>query len=169
MSFLAPSPPRANLVFEDIALGETFASAVHTVSEADVTTFADITRDHHPLHMDAAYARSRGFPALIAHGLYGLSLMEGLKSELKLYEETSVASLGWDQVKFLKPVLVGDRLQVVFRFSEKRPTRNPERGIVVEDIDLINQTGEAAISARHVSLILTRAAKAPQGFSASAS
>ncbi len=84
-----------NLRYEDIALGMQFESAPHTVTPADIATFADVTRDHHPLHVDAAYAKSRGFPAVIAHGLYSLSLMEGLKSELKLYEETSVASLGW--------------------------------------------------------------------------
>lgn len=145
-----------NLRYEDIKLGTEFESAAHTVTSADIAAFAEVTRDHHPLHLDAAYARSRGFPAVIAHGLFGLSLMEGLKSELKLYEETSVASLGWDEVRFKAPILAGDRLRVRFRFVEKRPTRNPERGIVIEALDLINQRDEVAILARHASLILTR-------------
>ena len=145
-----------NLRYEDIELGTEFESAAHTVTSADIAAFAEVTRDHHPLHLDAAYARSRGFPAVIAHGLFGLSLMEGLKSELKLYEETSVASLGWDEVRFKAPILAGDRLRVRFRFVEKRPTRNPERGIVIEALDLINQRDEVAILARHASLILTR-------------
>jgi len=157
----APSP-RQNLCFEDIVIGETFETATHTVSDQNVALFADVTRDHHPLHTDAAYARSRGFPALIGHGLFGLSLMEGLKSELKLYAETSVASLGWDQVRFLKPIFVGDTLFVRFSFVEKRPSKNPERGIVIEELDLINQHGETVTSARHVSLILTRAAGTSQ-------
>jgi len=66
--------------------------------------------------------------------LYGLSLMEGLKSELKLYEETSVASLAG------RSALQGtdrrrDRLRVRFRFVEKRLTKNSARGIVVEALD----------------------------------
>ncbi|WLA68208.1 MaoC family dehydratase [Bradyrhizobium diazoefficiens] len=97
-----------NLRYEDIALGTEFETAAHTVTEADIAVFADVTRDHHPLHLDAGYAKSRGFPAVIGHGLFGLSLMEGLKSELKLYEETSVASLGWDEVKFKGPIVAGD-------------------------------------------------------------
>jgi acyl dehydratase len=145
-----------NLRYEDIELGTQFESATHTVTPADIAAFADVTRDHHPLHLDAAYAKSRGFPAVIAHGLFGLSLMEGLKSELKLYEETSVASLGWDEVRFKAPVVAGDRLRVRFRFVEKRPTHNPERGIVVEALDLINQHDEVLTRARHTSLILTR-------------
>src|ERR1700737_629213 len=149
--------PTVNLRYEDIALGAQFESAAHTVTEADIAVFADVTRDHHPLHIDAAYAKSRGFPAVIAHGLYGLSLMEGLKSELKLYEETSVASLGWTEVQFKAPILAGDTLRVRFRFVEKRPTRNPGRGIVIEALDLINQRDEVVTAARHTSLILTHA------------
>ncbi|MCK1713969.1 MULTISPECIES: MaoC family dehydratase [unclassified Bradyrhizobium] len=147
-----------NLRYEDIALGAEFETAAHTVTEADIATFADVTRDHHPLHIDAAYAKSRGFPAVIGHGLFGLSLMEGLKSELKLYEETSVASLGWDEVKFKGPIVAGDRLRVRFRFVEKRPTRDPARGIVIETLDLLNQRDEMVTAARHISLILTRQA-----------
>ena len=148
-----------NLRYEDIALGAEFESAAHTVTEADIAVFADVTRDHHPLHLNATYARSQGFPAVIAHGLFGLSLMEGLKSELKLYEETSVASLGWDEVRFKAPVLAGDRLRVHFRFVEKRPTSNPARGIVIEALELINQRDEVVTAARHTSLILTRQAE----------
>ncbi|SFI05828.1 MaoC family dehydratase [Bradyrhizobium sp. cf659] len=148
-----------NLRYEDIALGAEFETAVHTVTEAEIAVFADVTRDHHPLHVDAGYAKSRGFPAVIGHGLFGLSLMEGLKSELKLYEETSVASLGWDEVRFKAPIVAGDVLRVRFRFVEKRPTRNPARGIVIETLELLNQRDEVVTAARHTSLILTRQAE----------
>ena len=160
MNSIAP----INLRYEDIALGAEFETAVHAVTEADIAVFAGVTRDHHPLHVDAAYAQSRGFPAVIGHGLFGLSLMEGLKSELKLYEETSVASLGWDEVRFKGPNVAGDRLRVRFRFVEKRPTKNPERGIVIETLDLLNQRDEVVTAARHISLILTR--QADRGVSA---
>lgn len=145
-----------NLRYEDIELGAQFESAAHTVTPDDIAAFAEVTRDHHPLHLDPAYARSRGFGAVIAHGLLGLALMEGLKSELKLYHETSVASLGWDEVRFKAPIFAGDRLRVRFRFVGKRPTRNTGRGLVIEALDLINQRDEVVTQARHTSLILTR-------------
>ncbi|MET0222013.1 MAG: MaoC family dehydratase [Tardiphaga sp.] len=149
-------PAAINLRYEDIVVGAQFESAVHTVTAADIAGFAAVTRDHHPLHLDAGYAQTQGFRSVIAHGLFGLSLMEGLKSELKLYKQTSVASLGWDEVRFKAPVLAGDELRVRFRFVEKRPTRNPARGIVIEALDLINQRDEIVTQARHTSLILTR-------------
>ena len=150
------SDAQINLHYEDIELGQQFETALHVVTPADIAGFADVTRDHHPLHLDADYARSQGFPTVIAHGLFGLSLMEGLKSELKLYQETSVASLGWDEVLFKLPITAGDILRVRFSFVEKRPTRNPSRGIVVEALELLNQRDEVVTKARHSSLILTR-------------
>jgi acyl dehydratase len=145
-----------NLAYEDVVVGAAYTSAPHTVTPEDIAGFARLTRDHHPLHLDERYARGRGFPAVIAHGLFGLSLMEGLKAEMKLYEHTSIASLGWDEVRFTAPVLAGDTVRVRFRFAEKRPSRKPDRGVVIEDLALVNQRDEAVITARHASLVLTR-------------
>jgi acyl dehydratase len=72
---MSGTSPLINLRYEDIALGMTFESSPHIVTPADIADFADVTRDHHPLHVDQSYAQSRGFPAVIAHGLFGLSLM----------------------------------------------------------------------------------------------
>jgi acyl dehydratase len=145
-----------DLAYEDVTLGAAFRSADHVVTGADIAGFAALTRDHHPLHLDAAYARSRGYPDVIAHGLFGLSLMEGLKAELKVYEHTSIASLGWDEVRFKAPVYAGDTLHIRFSFVEKRPSRDPARGIVVEFVELVNGLGDVVTTARHASLVLTR-------------
>jgi acyl dehydratase len=150
---------RSDLYFEDVRIGAEFRSGRHQVTAAEISAFARLTRDHHPLHADVDYCRSRGFPSIIAHGLFGLSLMEGLKSELKLYENSSIASLGWTDVRFKKPIFDGDVLEVAFRFVEKRPSRQPGRGVVVEELSLLNQHGEAVIEARHSALILTRPVK----------
>jgi acyl dehydratase len=146
----------ANLYFEDVVVGHVFRTRAHAISEDDIRRFCDLTLDHHPLHENAEYARARGFPGVIAHGLFGLSLIEGLKAETRLYEQTSVASLGWDAVRFKKPLLAGDAVHVVCRFAEKRPTRQPDRGVVVEELTLVNQAGDTVIEARHAALVLLR-------------
>jgi acyl dehydratase len=86
------SSARQDLVFEDVVVGQSWLTSAHKVSDKDIAAFAEATHDRHPLHVDDAFARSMGFPRRIAHGLYGLSLMEGLKSRLSLYEHTSIAS-----------------------------------------------------------------------------
>ncbi len=145
-----------DLFYEDVVVGAEISTAPHTVSMQDVLTFADVTRDHHPLHTDEEYCRKTQFGTRIAHGLYGLSLIEGLKSELKLYENTSVASLGWDKIRFRAPIFPGDTVHVKMRFIEKHESRKPDRGVVVEAIQLLNQRDEVVTEAEHTTLLIRR-------------
>lgn len=145
-----------DIFYEDVVIGAEMRSASHTVSEDDIRRFCDLTHDHHPLHTDAAYARSRGFPGVIAHGLYGVALMEGLKTEMKIYENSSIASLGWDRVRFVQAVVAGDEVTVVFQFTDKRLSQKGGRGVVTEAIQLLNQRGEVVIEAQHTALVLCR-------------
>jgi acyl dehydratase len=142
-----------DIYFDDVIVGDRFTSGTHAVSAADVASFCDLTRDHHPLHTDAAYAASRGFGGVIAHGLYGLALMEGLKTELGLYKNSSIASLGWDRVRFLQPVVAGDVVRVSFVFTEKRASSRSGRGIVTESLRMLNQRDECVIEALHSALL----------------
>lgn len=151
-----PVPARADLFLEDVVVGEEMRSGTHVVTRTDIAAFADVTRDHHPLHENEAYCRARGFPGVIAHGLFGLSLIEGLKSEMHLYENTSVASLGWDKVRFRAPILEGDELHVRLRFAAARPSSKGGRGVVTEALVLMNGRGEVVIEAEHAALVLSR-------------
>ncbi len=153
---MTSTPAAQSLFLEDIVLGQEWRVGPHCITAEEIARFADLTRDHHPLHTDPAYCRSRGFAEVIAHGLFGLSLMEGLKTELRLYETTSIASLGWDKVRFRGPILAGDELTLRFRFITSRPSRQPDRGVVTEALELLNQRGEVVIEAEHASLILRR-------------
>jgi acyl dehydratase len=150
--------PTRDLWFEDIVIGESFTTGSHVVTAEDTARFCDLTVDHHPLHTDEAYARSRGFPGVIAHGLFGLALMEGLKTQLGLYEKSSIASLGWDAVRFLQAVVAGDSVHVTFSFLEKRASSRPGRGVVIEALQLVTQRGDVVIEARHSSLLACRPA-----------
>ena len=82
--------------------------------------------------------------------------MEGLKTELRLYETTSIASLGWDKVRFRHPILAGDRLHLRFRFLSVRDTRQPDRGVVTEALELVNGDGTVVIDGEHAGLLLRR-------------
>jgi len=147
---------KADLYFEDVVPGEVMTSPSRTITPEDIAAFCSLTEDFHPLHTDAEYAKSRGFSGLIAHGLYGLALMEGLKTSMKLYENTSIASLGWDAVRFRQPVLAGDTVHVSFNVVDKRLSSKPGRGVLTEEVRLINQRDEVVIDARHAALVLAR-------------
>lgn len=145
-----------SLYYEDIVVGQRFRTREHVVTNDDIQRFGDLTHDHHPLHTDDAFAQTMGFPRRIAHGLFSLSLMEGLKSELGLYESTSVASLGWDAVRFRKAVVSGEAVHVRVTFIEARLSSKGTHGIVTEQVDLCNAQGEVAVSSTHAALLIRR-------------
>lgn len=152
--------PVLDLHYEDVNLGDELTTPSHTVMTEDILKFADVTLDHHPLHTDEEYCKTTEFGRPIAHGLYGLSLMEGLKSKIKMYEHTSIASLGWNNVRFKAPLFAGDEVFVKVVFKEKRPSSKPGRGVVTEQVLLINQRGEVITEAEHATLLITRDAEA---------
>lgn len=145
-----------DLMYEDVVVGDEVETDRHAVTMEDILAFANVTRDHHPLHTDEGYCRKTDFGRPIAHGLFGLSLVEGLKSELKLYENTSIASLGWDKVRFCAPVFPGDTVHVRVVFDRKRESRSSPHGIVVEKIELLNQDGKVVLDAEHTTMLYRR-------------
>ena len=151
----------ADLYYEDVVVGEERFSALHTVTLAGIKAFAEITLDDHPLHWDEEFCRSTVYGRPIAHGLYGLSLMEGLKTKMGLYLHTSLGSLGWDEVRFLKPIFPDDTVHVKLRFAHKRMSRKPDRGVVTEWVELVNQEGEVVTEGVHATLLLRRQEGAP--------
>lgn len=145
---------KENMLYEDVVVGETFRSASRTVTKDDILQFAAVTGDDHPLHVDEEFCRQSGYNSLIAHGLFGVALMEGLKNKLKIYERTSIGSLGWNDIKFLKPLLPGDTVHLEITFSNKRRSSKPNRGVVAETIKLVNQDGAVVTQGEHVTLMI---------------
>ncbi|EPX85662.1 MaoC family dehydratase [Salipiger mucosus] len=142
-----------NLYYEDVDVGARFTTPTHEITAPDIAAFCKLTRDFHPLHTDEDYAKAQGFPGIIAHGLFGLSLMEGLKTELRLYEETSIASLGWDKVRFVGPIVAGAVVHVEMEFTAKRESLSRPAGIITEAVRLMDEAGTLLIDSEHISLI----------------
>jgi 3-hydroxybutyryl-CoA dehydratase len=71
------APPLQGLYFEDLAVGQS-AEAQRTVGEADIAAFADVSGDHNPVHLDAAYAATTPFKERIAHGMLTASYISAL-------------------------------------------------------------------------------------------
>ena len=66
--------------WDEAVVGESCTSPAYEVTEARVMAYADLTGDHTPVHTDEAYARTTPFGTRVAHGLFGLSIADGLKT-----------------------------------------------------------------------------------------
>lgn len=142
--------------FEDFVPGTVLKSPDRLITLSDIDRYADLTGERHPVHMDEAFARRAGFPGRIAHGLFGLALIEGLKAELGCFEESVVASLGWDKVRFHAPLVPGDVVHLRLELVDKRPSSKPGRGIATERGVLVRADGTEITSGDHVIVLLNR-------------
>ncbi len=145
------------MYFEDATVGETHVTPARTITETDVMLFAGLSGDYNPLHTDAEFGKNTVFKERIAHGLLGLAVTTGLKARLGLFDGTVVAFLGltWD---FKKPIFFGDTIHARFTIVEKRETKHPDRGIIVQAVQVLNQRGEVVQEGRHTTMVRRRPA-----------
>ncbi len=141
--------------YEDFGPGTVLRSAARVVTLDDIDRYADLTGERHPVHMDEAFARAAGFPGRIAHGLFGLALIEGLKAGMG-FERSVTASLGWDAVRFHAPILPGDAVHLELDCVSRRPSKRPGIGVAVERGRLMRADGTLLTSGDHTILLRMR-------------
>ena len=141
------------LFFDDIRIGDRWISPSRVVSSEDVLSFAQLTGDHNPLHVDQEFAKNSPFRKPIAHGLLGISFVAGLGSHSPFVE--TAAFVGVTDWKFLKPIYFGDRVHVVTEVVE-REQHGRRRGRVVWLRSLINQHGETVQAGLFETLVCCR-------------
>ena len=148
--------------FEDFVVGEMRVSPARTVTEGDVYTFAGLTGDNAQVHTDEEYGKNMLFGGRIAHGLLGLGLMQGLMARTNYTQGTGVASVAWDKIRFVAPIMIGDTIRTYWTIKEKRRSKSkPDVGLIVEYAELKNQDDKIVQTAEHV--LMMRCRSQPSG------
>jgi len=127
--------------FEEFNVGDKMISQGRTVAEADIVAFAGLSGDYNPVHIDAEFAKGGMFGERIAHGLLVLSMASGLAWQLGFMAGTADAFLSLD-CKFAGPTKIGDTLKVSAEVAQKRDMPGSGGGMVVFNVEVINQRGE---------------------------
>jgi len=144
-SHASPAPPRylrstnGALFFEELHVGDHWRSQGRTITETDIVSFAGLTGDFEPLHVDHEYARSGAFKRPIAHGLLGLSYLAGLGTHAPCVR--TAAFVGIREWEFLKPIYVGDTIYAEAEIVSLE-LKGRKRGHVVWKRQLVNHRGE---------------------------
>lgn len=144
--------------FEEFSVGERFVTLARTITEADIVSFAALTGDYNPLHVDAEFGRTTQFGERIAHGMLGASYAVGLIAALGLTEGTVIAivSMTWD---FTAPIKIGDTIHVDQTVKSVRGTKKPDRGIIVFEVWVINQRGKVVQKGERTLLVSRKPAQ----------
>lgn len=130
------------LYWEEWEVGAEFESPARTVTEADIVAFAGLSGDYNPLHIDEEYCKTTIFGGRIAHGPLVYAIAAGLLFQLHLYDDTLIAFLGFENLKFTKPVRPGDTIRARIKVLDKRESSNPDRGVMRRQLQVLNQRGE---------------------------
>ncbi len=130
------------MYWEEWDIGAEFESAALTVTEADIVAFAGLSGDYNPLHINEEHCKKTIFGSRIAHGPLVYAIAAGLLFQLHLYDDTLIAFLGFENLKFTKPVKPGDTIHARIKVLEKRETSNADRGVMKRQLQVLNQRGE---------------------------
>jgi acyl dehydratase len=146
------------LYFEEFTVGMLFKHAIRrTVTEADNVFFTALTHNPAALHLDEEYCRSHTeFGQRIVNSAFTLGLMVGISvGDTTL--GTTVANLGWDAVRFPKPLFHGDTVHVESEVSEIRESRSrPDNGIVMFEHRAYNQHDDLVATCKRSALMLRK-------------
>ncbi len=148
--------PSGALYFEDLSEGMTWTTGARTVTETDVVSFAGISGDFNPLHVDAEHAATSAFGERIAHGALVLAIATGLRQQEGRFRGTLKAWLGMREWSFRAPVRLGDTITVRNRVAELRDTGNPADGLAIQDVEVTNQRQELVAAGQFVTLMRRR-------------
>lgn len=145
--------------FEDIQIGESLTTARRTITDEDVHAFGHLTGDLFYMHFDDEAAKASPFGQRIAHGYLVLSDAAGL---FVVPEPGPVlANYGLDTLRFVKPVAIGDSIQVQLTAKRKIDRRKTDaqgrgQGVVAWDVQVSNQHGELVASYDILTLVAKR-------------
>jgi acyl dehydratase len=145
----------AGLYFEQFTVGQKFVHEIRkTVTEADNLLFCALTYNPASIHIDYDYCeRETEYGKPLVNSIYTLGLMVGLTVQDTTLG-TTIANLGWDEVKFPKPVFLGDTLRAETEVVELRESKSrPDCGIVLFLQTAINQRNEVVASCKRAALM----------------
>ena len=140
--------------FEDYSIGDERKSFGRTITETDFIVHAGHTGDFFPHHMDAEWCATQEIGQRIAHGTMIFAIGIGLTATTI---NPHAMSYGYDRLRFIRPVHIGDTITTITTISGKRD--HPKRtthGVVTEAVDIRNQRGETVLACEHLYLVARR-------------
>ena len=145
--------------FEELVVGQTYHTHRHTVSEADISAFAQVSGDNFYAHVDATSLEGTLFTGRVAHGYYILSKAAGMFVDPR--KGPVLLNYGLDECRFTKPVYPGMTIGVALTVKEKtdqekREENDVPKGIVRWLVTVTDEIGETCAVATILTMVRKR-------------
>jgi acyl dehydratase len=141
--------------FEEFELLSSRQTKERSITADDIDFHAKESGDFFPHHMDEEWCKTQPFKKRIAHGTLIFTIAIGLTADF--VNEVSM-SYGYDKIRFIKPVFIGDSIYVKASIKEKREYKKSGFGILVELVETFNQHHELILVCEHIYLVEKNAA-----------
>ncbi len=140
---------------EDFEEGQKAVSPGKTVTEADIVNFASLSGDWNELHVNAEYMKDSPYGERIAHGLLTVSIASGLTNRTEFSPEV-VGFLGIDNLRFQKPVLIGDTIKVESEVLEARPSESKEGVGILKTKNTVKNQKDVEVAKWETALMIAK-------------
>lgn len=147
--------------YEELEVGQIYRHSItRTVTETDNLLFSALTYNSQPLHLDEEFSKQTMYGTRIVNSIFTLGLVVGVGvGDLTL--GTTLGNLGFGEITFPKPVLIGDTIRAETQITDKRESRkHPNAGIVHFEVRGYNQRDELVAKVSRVGLMLKTPAEA---------
>ena len=142
------STSRRGMYFEEFEVGQTIKSPGRTITESDIVSFAGLSGDYNPIHIDKDFSSKTPYERRIAHGLLGLSVASGLAFSTGILEGTVIAFRGIEDWKFSLPIFIGDTIHVKVVVEQTKALPRLGGGSIVLSLEVINQKDESLMKGK---------------------
>lgn len=141
----------AHLYFDDVHIGQEWESLGRTVTESDIVSFAGLSGDFNPIHVDHEFCKKTMFRKPIAHGLLVLSIGSGLGMMFPAMR--TLAFIAIQDWKFLEPVYVGDTIHIGAKVLGKEERSRGRRGVITWHRKIVNQNNKIVEEGTIITLV----------------
>ncbi len=139
-------------LYEDFEIGVKIKSIRRTISEGEAMIFNGIVLDQHPYVADEIFAREEG---IFGKRLVAGSMVFSLGLGLMAHNNVNTFSYGYDKLRFIKPVFIGDTIYTIRTHLRKIP-KYPEMGLVTVSYEVFKNKGELALYCEHLQTVKYR-------------
>jgi acyl dehydratase len=136
--------------YEEFVPDEKRLTKGRTITETDIVIHAGQSGDFFPHHMDEEWCKTQPFKKRIAHGTLIFTVAIGLTADF--VNEVSM-TYGYERLRFIKPVFIGDTLKVTVSVKEIKEHKKPGFGLVTELVECFNQNNELVMLCEHLLLV----------------
>jgi acyl dehydratase len=138
-----------NWFYEDWSVGQKIRSLRRTISEGESHQFNTLVLDIHPYVQDRMFAEREGiFDKRLVAGAFVFSAGLGLVAT----NCVNAFSYGYDKLRFIKPVFIGDTIYTIRTNMEKKP-RYAEMGLIRASYEIFKGEGEIVLYCEHLQTV----------------